>query len=311
MKHKTTYDLMNDEFKELLWGLRSVNLDHTWNNLNHKNLKEVKVAIIDSGIDSNHEDLIGNVLPGYNFLDNSMDTTDNFGHGTRIAGIIGATRNNKLGIAGVASGVKMIPLKVYEKNKIDIKNVVRALKWCLDNKVDVINISMGYEQDYSDHRKIQYYIEEKKLIELLIKESKLVVAPVGNKNKSTMNYPAYYDGTISVGSCGIQRENLKINKSNFNNSCDYNTVYAPGEYIYTTDINNKYVYDTGTSCACAFVSGALALLKSEFKNLDSSMYMESLLGFRDELSYNINNFLNVDKSMEKLKNTIQKEANLI
>lgn len=311
MNYKNTYDLMNDEYKDLLWGLRTVNLDSTWKNLKFDNLSEVKVAIIDSGIESTHEDLVGNILPGYNFLDNSTDTTDNFGHGTRIAGIIGATRNNNLGVAGVASGVKIIPLKVYEKGSIDIKNIINALQWCIDKKIDVINISMGYEQDYSNHENLKYYIEEKRLIQSLINKSTLVVAPVGNKSSIKMNSPASYNGVISVGSCRIQRKPLKLLKSEFNNFCDNDTIYAPGEHIYTTDINNKYVYDTGTSCACAFVSGALALLKSEFGNIDADLYIKALLGFKDELSYNINNFINIDKSIEKLKNIIQKEEKSI
>lgn len=300
--NKTAYDFMNDTYKDLLWGLRLIHPEFTWKKTDEKKLENIRISVIDSGVDSSHEDLKGCVCDGYNFVDNSFDTNDYFGHGTRVAGIIAAKRNNELGVAGLASGVKIIPLKVIDNHgKADIKNVIKALEWSIENNVDIINISMGYDRNYKSFDNLKYYLEEEKLINTAINMSIPVVASVGNKGEKNMQFPAAYKNVISVASCGINRDPLKLYKAEKNNMCFEDTIYAPGEYIYTTNINNSYVYDCGSSMACAFVSGAIALIKSKNKEVQCEVYKDLILGNTTIISDSKVNFLNVDYSFEKFE----------
>ncbi|MBZ9637407.1 S8 family peptidase [Clostridium sp. FP1] len=304
---KTVYDLMNDTHKELLWGLRLINIEDTWENITQEELSKVKVAIVDSGIDSEHEDLRNMVHKGYNFIDNTTNTQDNFGHGTRIAGIIGAERNNGIGIAGVASGVKLIPLKVIDgRGRGDIKNVVRALEWCIENQVDIINLSIGYQRNEIDiltNKNSIYYYKEQELIERALKNNITVVSSVGNGYGKAMQYPAAYPGVISVASCGICSKPFTLYCATKNNKCNGNTIYAPGEYIFTTDVGNKYSYDFGSSMACGFITGAVSLLKAKRIKLTSTQIHLMLLENANtiEIGNKSIKFLNVDKAFNALK----------
>ncbi|EQB87750.1 hypothetical protein M918_07820 [Clostridium sp. BL8] len=91
-KDVTIYDLINDHYRLSLWGLRCINIEKTWGLCDEKKLSEVIVGLIDSGVEAEHEDLNGNVIEGYNFIHNSRDTCDEFGHGTNVAGVIAAKK---------------------------------------------------------------------------------------------------------------------------------------------------------------------------------------------------------------------------
>ncbi len=306
-QNNTVYDLMNDEHRELLWGLRFINTEDAWTKTTKHEVSNVKIAIIDSGIDSNHEDLKSVVIKGYNFIDNNDDTQDDFGHGTRVAGIIGAEKNNGKGIAGVASGVKLIPLKVMDKRgRADIKNIINAIEWSINNKVDIINLSIGYQRNEMDivtNKNGDYFRKERELIQTALNNSIVIVSAVGNGCGKPMQYPAAYSGVISVASCGVRRNPITLYSSSKNNQCRQDTIYAPGEYIFTTDIGNKYTYDFGSSMACGFVSGAAAFLKAKDKSLSSEQVYSILLDNTNHIEIGNKNikFLNVDKAFNALK----------
>lgn len=306
-KKNKVYDLINDEYKELLWGLRLINLEETWSKISNLDLCNIKIGLIDSGVDRNHEDLKNIVIEGFNFIDNSKDTTDHFGHGTRVAGIIGAEKNNKIGIAGVASGVQIVPLKVMDhRGKANIKNIIKALEWCMNNDIDIINLSLGYYKDCLNiltNKNSQDYFIEEEIVSELIKKSVPIISAVGNGYGKETQYPAAYSSVISVASCGIKLSPFHLYASPKNNKCKKDTIYAPGEYIYTTDIRGNYVYDFGSSMACGFVTGAIALLKSQNKALSPKKLKNLLLDHSQKITTPNEEikFLNVDNAFNELQ----------
>ncbi|WP_182917196.1 S8 family serine peptidase [Bacillus sp. PK3_68] len=172
--------------KEVIpWGQAYVGIDKEIRN------SKVKVAILDSGINSNHSDLKNKVTKSYNVIRSTNSTSDDFGHGTNIAGIITANHNSH-GIIGVSPNVEIYDIKVLNaEGKGEIDDVLTALLWAYKNDVDIINISFGFSTNYS---------ELQEMIDLLVSEGIIIVAASGNNLGQEVDYPARYPNVISVGS---------------------------------------------------------------------------------------------------------------
>lgn len=248
----------NDPLYEFQWGLtnENINISKAWELVEGGD--EVVVAVIDSGIYTEHEDLRYRIISGgrsfsYHYSDSNTNDTD--GHGTRVAGVIAAQTNNSTGIAGVSgeSNVSILPLKVG----LTAIDLVSAIDYAVAMEVDVINISMGG----------LYYEPEEKAIQRAIDNNIVVVAAVGNEGhgKNEILYPAGFWDVISVGAIDSNEDISYF--SNHNSAVD---IAAPGEGIFTTDISGDYRQVDGTSFASPFVAGVCAMLKSMDKSLTPS-----------------------------------------
>lgn len=199
----------------------------------------MRVAIIDSGI-FRHVDFRGCIINGKNFTEegNSQNTTDNFGHGTHIAGIIHSIEPN----------IELLDIKVLDRyGKGDTEDITEAIYYAIDNKSDIINISISFEDEDK---------EIEKAIELAKDKNITVVCASGNNKK--IEYPAKYG--LSVGSLD-QSGNISEFSSK---DCD---VYAVGEDVKSTYLNDSYEVLTGTSMATATVTGYLAKKLLEGKDI--------------------------------------------
>ncbi|PAE06372.1 hypothetical protein CHI12_16765 [Terribacillus saccharophilus] len=204
---------------------------------------KVKIAVVDSGIDSNHPDLTGKVKQSYNALTQSNIIKDEIGHGTSVAGIITANYDGK-GIVGVSQNVELIDVKVLdETGKSQIDNVIAGLEWVLEQNPDVINISFGFDKDFAPLRDIINRISEKDIT---------ILAAAGNNIGRQIQYPAEYDNVISVGSLNEKKKEDILNPTG-----DID-ILAPGINIYTTALNEDYHTVRGSSFATAYISGILA-----------------------------------------------------
>jgi thermitase len=241
----------------------------------------VIVAVIDTGIDPNHPDLkpnlwkapaeagrpsSGNVY-GWDFVTKSANPVDVHGHGTHIAGIIGAIANPNTGTAGVSQQVQIMPVRYYSESapgSVNLSNTIKALHYAIDNGAKIINYSGG-GPEYSE--------EEFQAMKKAQDKGVLIVAAAGNDHHDTdaeenRYYPAAYSlkglkNIITVAS--IDSNNKLLPSSNWGTkSVD---VAAPGEGILSTLPNGRYGKMTGTSQATAFVSGIAALLLSKNPNL--------------------------------------------
>lgn len=241
----------NPLYKEQ-WALQQFDVPAIREEIDDNNINQITVAILDTGVDLQHEDLKDALVAGYNFISNNEDPNDDFGHGTHVAGIIGAI-NNDIGIVGVASCVKIMPVKVLnDLGKGDVMTEIKGIVWAVDNGADVINLSLGgvrFKDGVEAFNPVEYAA-----VQYAISKGVVVVAATGNYSEA-VSYPAAYPDVIAVTSL-----NQLGDISMFANYGTEVSIAAPGEDIYSTMPGNTYQYATGTSVAAPFVSGITALM---------------------------------------------------
>ncbi len=214
--------------------------------------KDIKIAILDTGINYNHTDLDANYRGGHNFIENGRASDDPFDdsfnqHGTNIAGIIAAEANG-VGVIGVAPNASIYAVKVLDGGTFgSLSNIISGIEWAVDNKMDIVNISIAG----SDSALLQAACEAAEQAGLLI------VAAGGNTYSAAAQYPASYPSVIAVA--GTNKDDTKGYFSPIDPILE---IAAPGLGIYSTAQDNSYAELSGTSQSAAFVTGAAALLLS-------------------------------------------------
>jgi len=211
----------------------------------------IKVAVLDTGADLNHPDLSSQIDRAWNVLTESSTVVDNHGHGTHVAGIIAATADNGIGVAGVAPGTRLIIVDVFNENTepgTTTFNVIKGIEYAVANGAHVINMSLGgYTYDY--------------LFELAVNNAVnnnvVVVAAAGNDATSQLCYPSDFESAISV--IATTQDNVDASFSNFG---QYKDISAPGVNILSTFKSGGYVSISGTSMASPIVAGVVALIRS-------------------------------------------------
>jgi len=249
----------------------------------------IKVGVVDSGIQTNHNDLIetiytntdeeldgedsdGNGLIddryGYNFYgtDSNRDSAnpqDPIGHGTHIAGIIAAKGNNSYGVAGINNGAELINVSFLNASGFGSQlDAARAIHYAINMGAKVINCSWGY-----------FYGSNilKAAVERAETEGVIVVAAAGNDNSSTLEYPAAFPTVLAIGS--VDRFLQRSFFSSYGNHIDYVTY---GERIYNTIPENRFISKSGTSQAAAIVSGIISRILSYDNTLTKTQIMAIL-----------------------------------
>ena len=254
-----------DPYAKRQWSLESLGMEQVWSK--GYNGEGVRVAIIDSGVNSLHEDFEGVAFDkGKNMLDGSRDVTDEVGHGTFVAGIIAAAANNNVGIAGLCDGVTLVPLKGFsDGEETGADYIIRAVYEAVDVlDCDVINLSLGMDSDMRTMKAAVEHAREKGVI---------VISAVGNSGGTKLQFPAAYDSVVGVGSVdrnGTVLEFSQKNKSVF--------VTAPGAEIVSLNYanNNTYVIGEGTSYSAPHVTAAAILLKQYAPSADTEDFMQLL-----------------------------------
>ncbi len=245
---------------------KSMNYIDTYNG------KGVKLALIDSGINKNHKDLIhANIESGYNYsTDNISDMVDRTGHGTFIAGIIAATRNNELGITGFTPEVSIVPLKCFDNElTTDIDSVVKCINKAIELEVDVINMSFTIDE-YSE--------DLKNAIDRANQNDIIIVASAGNDLSNNEYYPAKFKNVISVNSIHLDPVGLVYSLSKISNSNKSVTVSAIGDDILSLNFIDTTAYrqSSGSSYATAIVSSLAIMIKQKNKSINGDKFIEIL-----------------------------------
>lgn len=228
------------------YGVRWIGAEKVWK---HSKGAHVKIAVIDTGADYSHPDLANRLGLGINLVQPLLPPYDDNGHGTHITGTIVAS-NRKDGIVGVAPEAVVYPVKSFDhKGTAYVSDIIRGLEWCIDNKMDIINMSFGM------HR------HSPALYEAIMRAHRsgiIIVASSGNDGKqASVDYPARFRQTVSVGA-----SNLKHAVAAFSNRSPDIDIYAPGEKVKSTWPHGQYRKMSGTSMATAHVSGTIALMLS-------------------------------------------------
>jgi thermitase len=231
---------------------------------------EVLVAILDTGIDLQHEDLAGKVVGDANLTD-SPTASDLCGHGTHVAGIVAATANNGVGIAGLAPNCRLLCVKVADDSGVVWPSTIaKGIMWAVDNGAKIINMSLVVPTSCPALEEAVNYASGRGVV---------LIAAAGNGIKSIPVYPAYYQNVIAVAATDSDGE--LWSKSNYG---DWVDVYAPGVDIYSTLPSNSYGYQSGTSMAAAYATAAAALV------LDKMADAEGNGCVHDEVSANLRAF---------------------
>ena len=233
------------EAEEVPWGISRINAFDVWKRTEGKG---IKVAVIDSGVNYNHEDLKANYAGGANFTDegDSDDPMDGHGHGTHVAGTIAAAKNG-IGVVGVAPQARIYSVKVLESSGYgDRSYVISGIEWAVKNKMQVINMSLGSPQMTE---------AQQKAIQAAHAAGIIIVCSAGNRGpEGPMSYPGRYPETIAVAASS--RTDAVASFSSRGKEVD---VIAPGVSIYSTTKDGKYGYQSGTSMASPHVAGLAAL----------------------------------------------------
>lgn len=222
----------------------------------------VCVAVIDSGVQS-HPDLTGNLLPGYNYITDTTDVTDNIGHGTFVAGLI-AAEDNGMGVTGVAPAAKVLPLKCFDTNVTTrVSMICRAIYAAVDEyDCQILNMSFGVKKHSETFETAIQYAADQGII---------LVSSAGNLGTSELYYPAAFDSVIGVGA--VDAQSVAASFSQRNESV---MVVAPGKAVYSTNNSGDYSAKNGTSFAAPLVSASVARLLNIKDTLTPHTAMQSL-----------------------------------
>ena len=245
----------NDPWWASQWGLPKVRADLAWNIELGK--RSTVVAVVDTGIDYHHEDLADNYLPsGYDWVNHDSDPMDDNGHGTHVAGIIGAVTNNGVGVAGLAQ-VSIMAEKVLDSGGGGtIFNVAQGVIDATNKGARITNNSYGtYFYDDTMRAAFQYAWSH----------GVLNVAAAGNDNTNQPFYPAAFTGFV-VSVAGTDQNDARYTLSNYG---DWIELSAPAVNIISTLPGNSYGPLTGTSVSSAFITGAAALMSSHCEALST------------------------------------------
>ena len=233
------------------WGMTQIDAPEAWDIT--QGSADIKIAILDTGIDQDHEDLAAKIVANTNFTD-SPTVDDNYGHGTHVAGIAAAITNNGKGVAGVGFNSSLMNGKVLGDDGSGYYSwIANGITWAANNGAKVINLSLGSTWPSRTLQSAVNYAWNNGVV---------VVAAAGNSNSGRAFYPAYYTNCIAVAA--TDQSDAKASWSNFGKWVD---IAAPGVDIFSTLPNHSnqigilnYGSLSGTSMSTAHVAGVAALV---------------------------------------------------
>ncbi len=252
-------------------------------------------AVLDTGVDLSHPDLMSHIITGYDFANNDGNPQDDVGHGTHVAGTIGAVGDNGQGVVGVNWNVRIMPLKVCSATDCQEVDIARAIAYASDNGAKVINMSLGTPAPHSQPCSAGSNYQS--AISYAVSKGVSVFVSAGNDNRDVVIVsPASCQGVITVGAS--TSSDTRASFSNFGGKV---SIAAPGVSILATFLRGKSVdascgdsnfgtstdgvgYCSGTSMASPIAAGAGALLLSVNPSLNPSQIKDCLVNNADTIT---------------------------
>ena len=237
------------------WHLGRVAAPQAWNTTTGRN--DVIVAVLDTGVQFAHPDLAGKLLPGYDFINDDADPSDDQGHGTAVCGVVAAAGNNGNGGAGVAYGCKILPVKVLDSTNFgSYSAIAKGITYATDQGARIINASIcGKSSSFTLQAAVDYAWAR----------NAVVFGAAGNEANAEERYPAAC--RTAVGVSALDSTNALASFSSYGTHV---MLSAPGKDILTTQMQSTYGKWYGTSFACPIVAGVGALMISANPQLSNS-----------------------------------------
>ncbi|WP_330292251.1 type VII secretion-associated serine protease mycosin [Streptomyces sp. NBC_00576] len=259
-----------DSIRGQQWALDAMHTQEAWRTTKGKG---ITVAVLDTGVEADHPDLVGNVLEGKDMVGFGASQGDPYWakHGTAMAGIIaghGHGYDNGDGVLGIAPQAKILPIRVIledgDSSRRKARNtrgnaLAEGIRWAADQGADVINLSLG-----DDSKSAHPEPAEDEAVQYALRKGAVVVASAGNGGEKGdhISYPAAYPGVIAA--TAVDKYGTR---ASFSTRRWYATVSAPGVDVVIAAPDHRYYEGWGTSAAAAFVSGAVALIKAAHPGL--------------------------------------------
>ncbi|HRZ02141.1 MAG TPA: S8 family serine peptidase [Burkholderiaceae bacterium] len=247
----------NDPYTGSQWHLSKIGAATAWDVALGSG---VTIAILDTGVDASHPDLAGSIVAGWNFYNNTADTTDVYNHGTGVAGTAAAAINNALGVASVAGQARIMPMKISDDTGYGSWSAMaQALSYAADRGVRVANISYNASPSSSVRSAAQYFKDK----------GGLVFVSAGNNGTREST-------SATTALIGVSATDSNDARTSWSSYGAHVSLSAPGTGIYTTTRGGGYVSEAGTSFSSPVAAGAAALVMAANPKL-SSLQVEQIL----------------------------------
>ena len=268
-------EVPNDPYFANQWGMAKVQGPEAWD-ISHGSAS-AKIAILDTGIDKDHEDLAAKTVARVNFTGTVSDD-DLYGHGTHVAGIASALTNNAKGVAGLGYEASLMSVKVLDDSGSGYYSwIANGISWAADNGARVINLSLGGSSGSTTLENAVDYAWSKGVV---------LACAAGNSGNPSRTYPAYY--TNCIATAATDSNDQKASWSSYGSWVD---VAAPGVNIYSTFPNHPYEigkilnydYGSGTSMATPHVAGLAGLLFGYNLGLTNNQVRSAIETYADDI----------------------------
>ena len=255
----------NDPYFSSGWHLPKIGAPAAWD---YSTGSGVTIAVLDSGVDGSHPDLIGKLVSGWNFIDNNSNTSDVYGHGTMVSGAAAAASNNSLGVASVAGGASIMPIRVTDTSgNGSLTAIASGLVWAADHGAQVANLSFYGPSASSTVLNAAQYMKNK---------GGLVTESAGNYGTEAPF--ASTDTMIVVSATGSSDT-----RTSWSSYGSYVDVAAPGEGIWTTTNGGGYGAVSGTSFSAPITAGVIALMMAANPSLTPGQLEQLLFSTAQDL----------------------------
>jgi serine protease len=253
----------NDACYKYQWHMRQLGMPDAWKRGNGKG---IVVAVIDTGVTKVGDLAETKFVPGYNFIANNDNAADDHGHGTHVAGTIAQSTNNKLGVAGVAYGAAIMPIKVLSaRGSGSVAGITQGIRWAADHGANVINMSLGGPTRMGSMASAVKYAHDKGVV---------IIAAAGNDGRGRVGYPAAYPGVVAVASTQFDEsttfysnwgKEIDVAAPGGNTRVDQNGDGKPDGVLQHTIVpgntsQTDYLWFMGTSMASPHAAGVAALI---------------------------------------------------
>ena len=285
-----TTEIPNDSQYSTQWNMDKIAAPAAWDVTHGSN--SVAIAVLDTGVNSNHEDLSAKIVKKMNFSSSST-VEDVHGHGTRATGIAGAITNNSLGVAGVCQNCVLYNVKVLNDDGTGTYSAFASgITWAADNGAKAISMSLGGSGGSNTLKNAVDYAWNKGVV---------VVAAAGNNGNTNPVYPAYYTNVISVAA--TDQNDVKQGFSTYGTWVD---VASPS-VVNSTCINGGYCGIGGTSSATPHVGGLAGLLAGQHPTWSNAQIREAIEKSADQISgtgtYWVNGRINASNAVQYVSQT--------